>query len=605
MAPGQTPRDPTAGAGKSMVLSRNNVARVPSLNAPRVFGLPCEAPEPLRGLNLISTIDVLCGRGSDSITADQFHLMYIKGYKPIFFAQAAAAAAITLRRLRIRLTILIRTHPCVGFGVGCWLVFAYVSFPSAITGTLDLEPYQQILVTYDPSKYTAYSVMGAEGTVIYKFTEAPPSLIGTCVNSTDTFTFVLGQDKYEYYGYYLTIGTTVDFSWHFDSSLYFDVYLKDETMYSSHGRTGSGRVTAQQDGEYIFQVENSYVTAYSNTGYYTLTITRPEVSCQRRQCQCSAGSPKYQLTLQLDVSRVWFWVAIGLFIVLIPLGLCVLMIPLKYLRRLETLEELVAVLQYDLQRAQTIILTLVAQVDKMTRPRQDGSETASHFFSMPSSPENTDPSPPIVCIPIDYPYFSCINDVAGWSISSAMHYRAASSSGYSECWFSSCYSTAVITCLGAPAASQTDFHSPPARPSPSDPSPPLTSPISTPDTSSFFQQLMMQGTASTLVPTPRPHAATNDLAAPPPQISPASGAPEPEAQQPGGEESTLGAPVPGLPPVLGRRHPFALRIPSPNRSALPSVQPVVTALAWIGFAIWNHLGIFALPSWCGLLFCSF
>ncbi|KAJ4458554.1 hypothetical protein PAPYR_5755 [Paratrimastix pyriformis] len=238
---------------------------------------------------------------------------------------------------------------CVGFGVGCWLVFAYVSFPSAITGTLDLEPYQQILVTYDPSKYTAYSVMGAEGTVIYKFTEAPPSLIGTCVNSTDTFTFVLGQDKYEYYGYYLTIGTTVDFSWHFDSSLYFDVYLKDETMYSSHGRTGSGRVTAQQDGEYIFQVENSYVTAYSNTGYYTLTITRPEYDVSGAaevlptSAMGSGGSskvyllvtppetpctPKYcKLTLQLDVSRVWFWVAIGLFIAgglaLIPLGLCV------------------------------------------------------------------------------------------------------------------------------------------------------------------------------------------------------------------------------------------------------------------------------------------
>ncbi|KAJ4452388.1 hypothetical protein PAPYR_13479 [Paratrimastix pyriformis] len=286
------------------------------------------------------------------------------------------------------------------------------------------------------------------------------------------------------------------------------------------------------------------------------------------------------------------------------------MIPLKYLRRLETLEELVAVLQYDLQRAQTIILTLVAQVDKMTRPRQDGSETASHFFSMPSSPENTDPSPPIVCIPIDYPYFSCINDVAGWSISSAMHYRAASSSGYSECWFSSCYSTAVITCLGAPAASQTDFHSPPARPSPSDPSPPLTSPISTPDTSSFFQQLMMQGTASTLVPTPRPHAATNDLAAPPPQISPASGAPEPEAQQPGGEEESCDEgqddeevtlppvsrsvppefaglathPCPSPPSTAGmsanprlRRFLAPLRIPSPNRSALPSVQVRVVA----------------------------
>ncbi|KAJ4456146.1 hypothetical protein PAPYR_8751 [Paratrimastix pyriformis] len=78
MTPGQTTRDPTAGAGKSMVFSRNNVAKVPSLNAPRVFGLPCEAPEPLRGQNLISTIDVLCGRGSDSITADQFHLMYVR-----------------------------------------------------------------------------------------------------------------------------------------------------------------------------------------------------------------------------------------------------------------------------------------------------------------------------------------------------------------------------------------------------------------------------------------------------------------------------------------------------------------------------------------------
>ncbi|KAJ4458968.1 hypothetical protein PAPYR_5259 [Paratrimastix pyriformis] len=44
----------------------------------RVFGLPCEAPEPLRGQNLISPIDVLCGRGSDSITADQFHLMSVR-----------------------------------------------------------------------------------------------------------------------------------------------------------------------------------------------------------------------------------------------------------------------------------------------------------------------------------------------------------------------------------------------------------------------------------------------------------------------------------------------------------------------------------------------
>ncbi|KAJ4462857.1 hypothetical protein PAPYR_57 [Paratrimastix pyriformis] len=61
-----------------MVLSRNNVAKVPSLNALMVFGLPGKAPEPLRGQNLISAIDVLCGRGSDSITADQFHLMSVR-----------------------------------------------------------------------------------------------------------------------------------------------------------------------------------------------------------------------------------------------------------------------------------------------------------------------------------------------------------------------------------------------------------------------------------------------------------------------------------------------------------------------------------------------
>ncbi|KAJ4458559.1 hypothetical protein PAPYR_5760 [Paratrimastix pyriformis] len=194
----------------------------------------------------------------------------------LFQVQRRWLLQVQRRRLPQTQNICAEIKSIVFWGVtGALSLARSVDFTLAIpAGTLDLEPGQMQLVTYDPKEAAGYSIMGAEGTTIYKFTDRPTAT-GMCPNSTDSFPFDLMQDAYEFYGYQLSVGTKVRFSWAFECSLYFDVYLGEDSMWNDRGSTGAGQITVQKDGEYIFQVENSYRRCNQNSGTVTLSISRP------------------------------------------------------------------------------------------------------------------------------------------------------------------------------------------------------------------------------------------------------------------------------------------------------------------------------------------
>ncbi|KAJ4458965.1 hypothetical protein PAPYR_5256 [Paratrimastix pyriformis] len=160
----------------------------------------------------------------------------------------------------------------------CTFIFTlcFVSWPTNLQATLDLEPGQQILVPI--GGYLAYRLDAAEGTTSYLFDANPrPSSIGVCTTSVDTYQFALPSYNYEYYSYFLTAGTTVSFSWSFSGSMYFGIYRgvldKDNRVTRYPGPTGTGAFTVPADDLYFFEADST--STGTNVGTYTLQITRP------------------------------------------------------------------------------------------------------------------------------------------------------------------------------------------------------------------------------------------------------------------------------------------------------------------------------------------
>ncbi|KAJ4458588.1 hypothetical protein PAPYR_5554 [Paratrimastix pyriformis] len=140
-----------------------------------------------------------------------------------------------------------------------------------------MEPGQQILVPIT-TEYLSYWLEAPAGTTTYRFSsETHPPSIAMSAPSTDTYSFSLREDYYEYYSYFLSAGTNVSFSWNFAQHIYFSVYRRGLAVRNRAFRdlnsVGSGQFTAPADDMYLFEAEN--LAKSTNDGTYTLAISRP------------------------------------------------------------------------------------------------------------------------------------------------------------------------------------------------------------------------------------------------------------------------------------------------------------------------------------------
>ncbi|KAJ4457907.1 putative serine/threonine-protein phosphatase 7 [Paratrimastix pyriformis] len=175
------------------------------------------------------------------------------------------------------LAVTVSSESVIVYLIAAFSLFYNYPFQANLTSNVYILPGEMQLVASDP-KYMGVKISGALATQIYVFTNTTPEVLGRGNVTSDTYQEeVLPGRKYAAEGY-LSSGTTVGFSYAYDHSLTFAVYLNEissKTMvFQNTSQRGSGVITITTGGNYYFVADNS-AWILSAHGSFTLSIQRP------------------------------------------------------------------------------------------------------------------------------------------------------------------------------------------------------------------------------------------------------------------------------------------------------------------------------------------